>query len=246
MNIKNIISEIHKKLYWIKKYGRYLGFTKKCPVCNHYQREFSPAGIKRRKNARCIWCGSMERHRLIWLFFKRKTNLFDGQPKKMLHFAPEKAFLTPLLNSIGSGYITVDLYNDAMVKMDITNLSFPEDTFDVIYCSHVLEHIVKDVQAIKELARVLTKEGWALILVPINAEKTYEDKNIIKPEDRLRVFGQEDHVRICGYDYKQRLENNGFIVNEVKPKNIANKNEMEYFGLKDDILYYCTKKSLIS
>jgi SAM-dependent methyltransferase len=95
----------------------------------------------------------------------------------------------------------------AMVRMDITDIQYPKDTFDVIYCSHVLEHVVDDRKAMREFHRVLRPDGWALLLVPITVEKTFEDPSVTDPEERLSVFGQEDHVRCYGPDYVERLRN---------------------------------------
>lgn len=103
----------------------YRGHTKFCPVCEKSSREFLPFGRPRRKDARCPQCGALERHRLLWLYLKMRTDLFDGQSKKVLHIAPEKCFEPLLWKTLGDGYITADLYNPkAMVKMDITNISF--------------------------------------------------------------------------------------------------------------------------
>jgi SAM-dependent methyltransferase len=245
----DILNNIHESLYRAKikimaffsRFG-YIGKNKKCPICNHYSNKFASHGVIKRANARCVWCESLERHRLIWLFFQRKTNLFDSQQKRMLHFAPEQAFVSRLSKAIGPGYLTVDLHNEAMMKMDITDLHFPDGSFDVIYCCHVLEHVENDIQAIRELARVLNEDGWALIVVPIQGNETIEDQNIRKPADRLRVFGQEDHVRLCGLDYRNRLESNGFYVKEYGLNDFTSNDEQEYYGLTDQLLYFCTKR----
>jgi len=220
----------------------YLGFTKKCPICKLSSRKFATYGIPKRDNARCIWCGCLERHRLIWLFFQRRTNLFNRLPLKMLHIAPEKAFIKPLSRYIREGYITADLNANVMLRVDITKTSFPDNTFDVILCSHVLEHIVDDKTAITELLRILKVDGWALIVVPISREKTFEDNNIINSDERLRVYGQIDHVRICGVDYCQRLISQGFNVRVFKADEIATQQEHRYYGLATGtIIYFCTK-----
>ena len=96
--------------------------------------------------------------------------------------------------------------------MDITSTSFKDNTFDCILCSHVLEHIVDDRKAMSELCRVMKPNGFGIFQVPIKRETTFENHSIITPEQRLRHFGQEDHVRIYGKDFKARLENSGFIV----------------------------------
>ena len=235
---------IHRFLYRLRRpfdLVPYLGTGKRCPVCKHNSTRFAPLRNRKRKNARCVWCGSLERHRLIWLFFQRKTDLGDGRQKTMLHFAPEPAFIDPLSKSIGHGYVTADLDADAMVRVDITNVAFPKDSFDIVYCCHVLEHIVDDVKAIRELSRVLKNDGWALIVVPISRERTYEDKTILDAAGRLAAFGQRDHARRCGLDYVERLANNGFIVEQYSRNDVATKSEQELFGLIDETLYYCRK-----
>lgn len=189
----------------------------------------------------CPWCGSIERHRLIWLFFQRNTDLFDGCSKWFLHFAPEPAFVRALSEFLGGGYITADLQNDSMLRLDMTRIPFPAASLDVIYASHVLEYIVDDTTAIRELARVIKPEGWALIVVPVSGEKTFEDNSVVEPADRARVFGQWDHVRICGSDYAARLENNGFHVKTLGMAQVISEAEQEKFGITDRTLYYCTR-----
>ena len=226
----------------LKKLINNFGFQKKCPVCGRTSRAFIPIPGKPGRNILCPWCNSRERHRLIWLFFQRKTNLFDQQPKTMLHFAPEKAFEPRLRKLLASGYTSADLLNPADLKVDITDIQLPDNSFDIILCSHVLEHIPDDRKAIRELARVLKPNGWALILVPLKGKETYEDDSITTPAGRLAAFGQSDHVRQCGSDYVERIRSNGFDVTVYHTEDIATPKEQEYFGLrKRQVLYYCKK-----
>src|SRR5690606_19858714 len=117
-------------------------------------------------------------------------------------------------------YVSADLDpRKAMTQQDITNTSFENDTFDLIFCAHVLEHIPDDMKAMRELLRILKPGGLAILQVPIKdffngmaIDKTYEDPGITDPKERERVFGQRDHVRIYGRDFKDRLENAGFKV----------------------------------
>lgn len=188
-------------------------------------------------------CGGVERHRLTWLFLKRETDLFEGSGKQMLHVAPEPIFERLLNERIGSGYLTADLFDRrAMVKMDITDIQYPNETFDVIYCSHVLEHVQEDLKAMSEFVRVLKSDGWAVLIVPITAESTYEDPAITDPNERLLHFGQSDHVRKYGPDIVTRLKKAGFCVKSSKPRDFLTNDEIFKMGIDDkEVIYYCTK-----
>jgi SAM-dependent methyltransferase len=178
-----------------------------------YQRNFEPHGIVPRPNARCPDCGALERHRLAGLYMQHELALFDGTPRLMLHLAPEAALERLFRRVPGLTRVTADLLRkDVMVRLDLTCLPFRNDRFDAIYCSHVLEHVPNDRAAMAELRRVLRPGGWALLQVPVLREVTDEDSAVVRPEDRLRRFGQEDHVRIYGRDYADRLRRSGFEV----------------------------------
>jgi SAM-dependent methyltransferase len=215
-----------------------------CPVCEKSAKEFKPFGIVPRLDAQCSHCGALERHRLTWLFINRHTDLFDGQPKKMLHVAPEPCFEKKFREQLGDGYLTSDLYNPAvMEKMNICDIQYPDNTFDVIYCSHVLEHVADDKLAMRELFRVLKPGGWAILNVPVTASKTFEDPSIVSPAERLRLFGQEDHVRRYGPDYVDRLRHAGFKVDITEVGDLLSADEAERMGLKRNggQIYYCRK-----
>ena len=142
----------------------YRGTGRVCPVCEKRSRRFAPFGIERRNDAMCPHCGSLERHRLLWLFFERHTNLFNGQPKSVLHIAPERCLVTRLRRRIGIGYLTGDLHDrHADVKVDITQIHYPAGYFDVIYCSHVLEHVPDRIRMADEMVRV-TRPGGLVYL----------------------------------------------------------------------------------
>jgi SAM-dependent methyltransferase len=148
------------------------------------------------------------------MFFQRKTDLLDGRPKRLLHFAPERAIASRLRTIGNLDYVTADLFDpNASISVDITNMpSVPDASFDFLYCSHVLEHVADDRKAIKECARVLKPEGRAVFMVPITANVTYEDPSITDPRERERLFGQHDHVRRYGPDLLGRLQAGGFDV----------------------------------
>ncbi len=170
--------------------------------------------------------------------------MFDGKQKKMLHVAPELCFSPKFSHQLGDNYITADLFDPTvMVKMDITNIEYPDQSFDVIYCSHVLEHVQDDKKAIREFYRTLKSDGWAILLVPITDRQTFEDPLIIDPEERLKVFGKEDHVRRYGLDYVDRLREVGFNVEIVKASDFILDEEILSMGITraSGEIYYCTK-----
>ena len=222
----------------------YYGNGRFCPVCEKTSRRFLRAGIVPREDARCVHCGALERHRFLWLYLSQKTNLFDGAPKKTLHFAPEGCFESRFKERLGDNYVTADLFSPgAMVKMDITNIEYPDRSFDVVYCSHVFEHVQDDKKAMRECLRVLKNDGWAILLVPLSGEKTLEDPSIVEPSERLRAFGQEDHVRSYGSDYVDRLREAGFRVEVTKVNDLVQSDDARRMGLTraSGEIYYCTK-----
>ena len=213
-------------------------------MCSKSSGRFKPFGIPPREDAQCVHCGALERHRLVWLFFKNNTDLLDGKPKKMLHVAPEPCLESMFKQRLGDNYLTADLCNPrAMVKMDICDIQYPDKSFDVIYCSHVLEHVLDDKQAMGEFFRVLKTNRWAILNVPITSEKTFEDSSIVDPKERLKAFGQEDHVRRYGPDYVERLRDSGFTVEIIKVADLVNSDDAVRMGLThaSGVIYKCTK-----
>ena len=220
----------------------YHGKGRFCPVCGKSSRRFR--NFRKRKDVICAHCGAFGRHRLLWLFLQKKTNFFDGKPKKMLHVAPEYCFESRFKELLGGDYLTADLFSPrAMVKMDITDIQYADNSFDVIYCSHVLEHVVDDKQAMREFFRVLKNDGWAILLVPITSEKTFEDSSIVDPKERLKAFGDRDHVRRYGPDYVERLGDAGFTVKITTVSDLADTNDSVKMRLPlaGGDIYYCTK-----
>lgn len=239
-NIKFFIYEVVKPLIQV----RFFGNSRFCPVCQSNVQNFSPAPATLPQSM-CPVCHSVMRHRLVWIFFERCTNLFDSNKKKMLHVAPEYCFQRRLSRIKGIDYLTADIsMPSAMVKMDITDIQYPDNTFDVIYCSHVLEHVVDDRKAMREFHRVLTNKGWAVLQVPIERpETTYEDPSITDPAERLKAFGHPEHVRCySAKDYEQRLIDAGFSVKRIKPLEFASIEEIEKMRIsKNEDIFLCTK-----
>ena len=223
----------------------YRGRARYCPICKNYSRKFLNHGVERRKDARCVSCGAVERHRLLWIFLKKKTDFFNNTlQSKMLHIAPEVIFAQRFKDQLGESYLSGDLNDDnAMEKMDITKIDYPDETFDIIYCSHVLEHVQNDLLAMRELFRVLSRDGWAILLVPIVAEKTFEDPAITDPEKRLSTYGHKDHVRNYGLDYVDRLISSGFKVKLYEVTDLVSVEDAKKMGLTSAAgeIYFCTK-----
>lgn len=201
-------------------------------MCETAVRRFLPRGSPRRRGAKCPLCGSLERHRLAWLFLARSTNLLDGTPKRLLHIAPEPAVQAHLQATPGIDYLSADLDSpQAMVSMDIQEIAYPDESFDVIVCSHVLEHVPDDKRAMRALRRVLSGGGWAVLNVPITASATVEDPSVTDPAERKRSFGQSDHVRRYGPDYADRLRHAGFAVEVVTAADLVGAADRARFGI---------------
>ena len=162
-----------------------------------------------------------------------ETNFFQGS-HRVLHFGPEDCFQNYFKNLSTLQYISADLdSHKAMIKMDIIKIMYKANYFDYIICLHVLEHVLDDYKAIRELFRVLKPGGMVLLQCPINykLEKTFEDRTITSPEDRKRLFGQSDHVRIYGDDFFDRLKEAGFLVTVIKKEDIVPPAEDQKYSL---------------
>ena len=160
---------------------------------------------------------SLERHRLLWLYLKNETDFFSAE-KSVLHFAPEQCFLKRFRDLKNINYTTTDLLSPiADVKADICDLPFEDNSYDVILCNHVLEHIPDDTKAMQELYRVMKPGGYGIFQIPqdLNREVTFEDDSITDKNERAQIFGQYDHVRVYGRDYFDKLRSIGFKVEEV-------------------------------
>jgi hypothetical protein len=221
------------------------GFARYCPCCQAHLHRFTPFWLDSTPESERPVCRSLERHRLIWLYMTQKTDLFDGNQKKMLHVAPEPQLSRLIQKAQYIDYLSADLSAaNAMVQMDITDIHYADNTFDVVYCSHVLEHVPNDRRAMREFRRVLKPNGWAILQVPITAGITFEDPAVITPEERERFFGQYDHVRQYGSDYKDRLIEAGFSVVVDEFVRELEAGSIRRFGLKrDEDVYFCRKKT---
>lgn len=232
--MKKMIKIILKKI-------KYFGFGVQCPLCNSMLRNYLPLDKKydvdltingrtygvndyetlNVDNFMCPICGADDRTRLYVLYLIEKIKNYNENNKiQLLHFAPEKPLQKILKKYKFIDYRSADLFmKEVDDKVDITNMNiYPDNSFNIIICSHVLEHIVDVNKAISELYRVMKHGAWAIIMVPILPElpKDYENEAIISPEDRLKYFGQEDHVRVFSKNgFISKLRDNNFIVKEL-------------------------------
>lgn len=164
----------------------------------------------------------------------------------MLHIAPELSFMDRFEALPDLEYITGDIESPlAKVKMDIHDIPFEENTFDVIFCNHVLEHVADDIKAMQEMRRVLKPGGWAILQVPFFyplKETTYTDDSITNPKEREKHFGQDDHVRMYGKDYGHRLASSGFKVHEEQLIHEMSKEEIARYALPSQEIIYRVEK----
>jgi SAM-dependent methyltransferase len=202
---------------------RHAGLSHRCPVCGARLRAFAPSLWNGERwhgeQDRCPRCGSRARHRFLWLYLEQ-SRLLDERVR-LLHLAPEPELAKRLRGE--TDYVSADANADAaMVQGDVTALPFADGSFDLILCSHVLEHVPDDAAAAAEIFRVLAAPGVALIQTPVNYEQalTYEDPQVADPQVRLREFSQADHVRVFGRDLGERLERAGFEVTVVSADDV--------------------------
>ena len=192
-----------------------------------------------RTNALCPGTLSLERHRLLWLYLNSNSNI-ESQFLNVLHVAPEQVFFKKFKKFKNWTYTTTDLNSPlADIKADLCNLPFKDETYDLILCNHVLEHIIDDIKAMKEIYRVLKKGGKAILQVPLDMEKekSYEDHTIINPKDRSKHFGQYDHVRIYGMDFFKKLSNIGFRYEKIDfTSKLSDQDIIKYGLIKGELI----------
>jgi SAM-dependent methyltransferase len=214
-----------------------------CPICERGFDSFEPVGP--RTSASCPGCGSRERHRALWLLFAERPDLLS-RPRSLLHFAPEPFLAERLSSKLDLKYVTADLDpRRGHLPLDVTDVALPDDTFDAILCLHVLEHVVEDRRAMRELHRILRPGGWLIVMVPLDLTRseTYEDPSITEPEDRLRAFRQFDHVRLYSPDIAGRLGDVGFDVEEVRvAERLGQEAARRHALLQSDYVFVCHKR----
>jgi Methyltransferase domain len=206
-----------------------------CSVCN-YRGFFTHFGRPPRVDARCPSCGSLERHRLFWLWFKGDKSKLE---EPILHFAPEE-LLEQKFRGLYKKYSTADLFKEKDLKLNIEKIDLPSDSVNTVICNHVLEH-VSDKQALAEIFRILSTSGRLVVSVPIveGWEHTYENDSIKEPSLRELHFGQSDHVRYYGRDFRSRLREAGF--EKIEEITAEGQDVVDYGLWRGEKFFVCSK-----
>lgn len=205
----------------------YLGNNVYCLICQKY---FSKFIVLENGDKLCPACGSLPRHRRLWLLLTKEKPITSNDV--ILHFSPERCITNKLKKIHGEKYHTTDydVKFNTNFHFDIANIAAKNETYSYIICYHVLEHIENDIQAMKELYRILKRGGKVIIQTPFKDGSIYENATITTKQERLQHFGQDDHVRIYSIDgLKSRLESVGFSVTLLQYENT----ESSRYGFKN-------------
>lgn len=211
-----------------------------CPICGYYG-FFKNSGRPPRIDALCPSCHSLERHRLFWLWYSENFDFIKGP---ILHFAPERVLEDRFRRKYQGeqkSYKTADFFVTSDLKINIEKMDLLDETFSTVLCNHVLEH-VNDNKALSEIYRILSADGILIVSVPIveGWSNTYEDSSISNPIERDLHFGQSDHVRYYGRDFRDRLSKAGFSFEEVTAEG---KNVIKYALLRGEKFFICKKQA---
>jgi SAM-dependent methyltransferase len=226
----------------------YIGNTYYCNCCDKTFSRFLTYGNIPRRNALCPWCHSLERTRLLHCYLERETSVFKEE-KKILHFAPEWVIREKMRKSTSKkGYFSADI-NPALADhvVDITGITFPDNYFDLIICSHVLGHVENEALAINEMYRVLKPGGEVLVMTVIDLKNpvTLENPFFTTPSERLANYGEPDLLRLHGLDFGQRLQRDLVTVEEIDytRKLSASENRRMSTGNRErELIFRCVKK----
>ena len=225
----------------------YVGRGRRCPMCGCQRRKFLPYGyVTSREDALCPRCLALERHRMIWLWMERHTDLFESRPH-LLHIAPEVSLMRHFkrLYRGTERYITADLESPlADMHFDVQHIPMEDRSVDVVICNHLLEHVEDDRRAMGELYRIMRPGGWGIMVVPEDRGRatTFEDDTITDPQERTRLFGQYDHRRVYGRDYDDRLREAGFDVERIDVASSLTAEERRLYAVGGDDLVIVRKK----
>jgi len=258
---RNVLPErVYHGISALRDTARYVGLRRYCPACGkrsarfrdfdltplHVEGGIIPAQVI--PQTVCPWCGSQLHHRLLWTILPDVLRVIirekpAAQRPKVLHFAPERFSVPRLSMNREIDYLTTDFARgDVNLRLDICHLGLARESIDLVVASHVLEHVPSDVEAIAELWRILVPRGTALLLVPLLASKSYELDNVTSPEERVRLYGQDDHVRAYGLDFADRLRARGFSVETITAVDAGLKTSNEYISRVQGVLFKAIKR----
>lgn len=248
--ITNIYRQLRKYTNKIIWYGRNV----ECNICDSYLRKWSLYGDKEKVNRICPVCYSFGRQRFLWYCIE--NSFIEIKPGlRILHIAPEMCIRHHLEKITHDGqYFTGDLNEeDVDIQIDITNITQPDSSYDLIICSHVMEHVPDDDRALSEFHRILKAEGKLIIQVPLSGSKqTYENNNITTPQERASAYGQSDHLRLYGLDFMNKIRSHGYNLTVLDPKEHFDKSRFDYFAFdlpssssslydSESIIFICQK-----
>lgn len=214
------------------------GSARYCPICGGSFRRF--LGAPGRSDAVCPRCYAAERHRFLWIYLRDQSDVFTT-PKRVLHFAAENCLQSRMRDMSNLDYVTADLEAPADVRIDLTDISLPDESFDIVLCLHILEHIEDDHAAMSELRRILRPGGFAIVDVPLDRREETFEPDTRDPHERFRQLGQHDHVRFYGRaDLRRRLEAAGFEVTVERPPSQLPDSQRKLLGFHgDETLHIC-------
>ena len=214
-----------------------------CPICGTQANRFLPFGLSGRRNAQCPGCGSLERHRFLWIYLFRRTRLCRRR-LTVLHTAPE-AFLESRFRALGHWrYTTMDRFNPfADCRADLVDAPFPSQSLDLILSCHVLEHIRDDGSAMAQMARMLRPGGTAIVLVPFDPKRpvSEEGRDVVSAMERLVRFGHPFHYRIYGADFVNRMEAAGFAIETFSSRRLLSAHQRRRHRVNTNYLFHCTR-----
>ncbi len=226
-----------------------------CIICGHPVEHFLPGqvansklfkthtviGAGYRENMLCPYCHCMDRERWLYFVLTMNTDIFTSSCH-VLHFAPESHIKERMKSNKIISYIAADLLpKDDEIQVDITDIPFQNNTFDYVIANHVLEHIGDEKKAIMELKRVLKQTGKLIISFPICTDmRTIEKEGVESEEEREELYGQKDHVRLYGFDFKERLLKYGIEVSTLSPKDYFDDDTIKKLGfIENDVIIIC-------
>ncbi len=237
-------NQIHKSIRRLG-YPLYLGNEYHCNLCEKEFRSFLPKGNIPREQAMCPYCFSLERTRVLDLYLENELDLYNQTNCSILHFAPEDALFHKLKKISGVEYIDADI-NPANARHveDITNISYADDYFDYLICSHVLGHVPDENKAISECKRVLKPSGVALFLsvIPPTQQETLEYFEDLTAQQRLSMYGESDLIRLHGTDFLNRLATQ-FHVEAIDYRLQCSPEDQTKYSLGNgerEVIYKCT------